>query len=283
MSAFWEAGCLGVEVLPAVRGQGPRRLELRAYFPGRAARRPLEIRLGRALAVAGIRPGGGSRLSVVRDRRWAEVWQRSLKPMRIGRSLLIVPRGCHPPRTGGRRRIGVRFGQAFGTGEHASTRMSLRLLEAHLLPGDRVLDLGTGTGILAMAAARLGAGPVRAVDNDPVALQVARANLHDNRLGSAVTLSRCDAGRACARRLYDLALVNIGASCIARILPDIARGLAPGGRVVLSGILVDDEPAITRQAARLGLRVFRRLRTRPWSALLMSRPARDKRLPARRA
>jgi ribosomal protein L11 methyltransferase len=218
---------------------------------------------------------------VVRDRRWVEVWQRTLKPMRIGRRLLIVPRGCRPSRTGGRLQIGVRFGQAFGTGEHASTRMTLRLLEAHLVPGDRVLDLGTGTGILAMAAARLGAGPVLAVDSDSVALRVARANLDDNRLRSAVTLWCGDAGRACDRSPFDLALVNIGASCIARILPGLAVGLAPGGRAILAGILVEDEAALIGQASRLGLGVAGQLRTRPWSALLLLRPAQRSRRPPR--
>jgi ribosomal protein L11 methylase PrmA len=78
-----------------------------------------------------------------------------------------------------------------------------------------------------------------------------------------------------------MALVNIGASCIARILPGLAAGLSPGGRAILAGILIDDEAALAGQARRLGLRVARRLRSRPWSALLLSAPARRSRLPAR--
>src|SRR5207247_7504809 len=114
--------------------------------------------------------------------------------------------------------IRVRFGQAFGTGEHASTRLCLRLLETHLRPGATVADLGTGSGILAMAACRLGARRVIAVDDDEVALGVARANLRDNNLQGRVRLVRADA--ACARDWvpFDLVPFHIGSPSIERVI-----------------------------------------------------------------
>jgi ribosomal protein L11 methyltransferase len=274
VAAFWEAGCLGVESVSSARSRRRPRLMLRAYFPGRAGRRTLERRIGAALSARGLLPRPAPRLRPVRERRWVETWRRSLRPMAIGRRLLVVPEGCRVSRVPrGRRPIRVRFGQAFGTGEHASTRLGLRLLETVLRPGDRVIDLGTGTGILAIAAVLLGAGRILAVDDDPVALRVARANLRDNRVATgAVTLLHADAASACGRGPFDLALVNIGATVIARILPELARALAPEGRAVLAGILVDDEATLSELARRCGLRVAARRRAPPWSALLLRRP-----------
>jgi len=168
--------------------------------------------------------------------------------------------------------IRVRFGQAFGTGEHASTRLCLRLLERHFAPaGASVADLGTGSGILAMAACHLGAGRVIAVDSDSVALGVARANLRDNDLQGPVRLVRADAASVRGRGPFDLVLVNIGAATIDRIVPDLGAALRPGGRAILAGILVEDEPELLRASASAGLRLVERLRSRPWSALVLRR------------
>jgi len=270
VAALWDAGCLGVEVRSSALRRSAPRLTLRAYFPGRARRRS-EKNLARALLGAGLGLARPPRLQDVPDRRWAEIWQRSLRPMAVGRRFLILPEGCRAAAPRGRLVVRVRFGQAFGTGEHASTRLCLRLLEAHLGPGDSVLDLGTGTAILAMAACRLGAGRVLAVDDDPIALAVARANLQDNGLAGRVALRRLDAGEACRGLTFDLALVNIGAGVIGRILPGLAAALRPGGRALLAGILVQDEPALLAGAAAAGLEPVDRLRARPWSALVLSR------------
>jgi ribosomal protein L11 methyltransferase len=271
VAAFWEAGCLGVEVLSTSRQRGAPRLTLRAYFPGKSARRTLERRLRGALAAAGLADRRPPALRAIAPSPWVAKWQKSLRPMAIGRTFLVVPEGCRVPRRPRRRVVRVRFGQAFGTGEHASTRLCLRLLERHLSSGDRVVDLGTGTAILSMAACRLGAARVLAADDDPVALRVARANLADNHLTGPVSLLQADAADALAAGPCDLALMNIGAMIIARILPDLARALAPGGRAILAGILIEDEPAILDRARMQGLEPLARLRSRPWSALVLRR------------
>ena len=186
---------------------------------------------------------------------------------------LVVPEGCDALAVSPRRRVlCVRFGQAFGTGEHATTQMCLRLLGEHLRPDERVIDLGTGSGILAMAACRLGAGQVVAVDDDPAALAVARANLTDNDLVGRVKLRRADAAAACQPGPFDLALVNIGASTIEGLLPHLAPALTRGGRAVLAGLLMDDEDRLLRAAAGCGLVLLDRRRLRPWSALVLRRP-----------
>jgi ribosomal protein L11 methyltransferase len=119
-----------------------------------------------------------------------------------------------------------------------------------------------------MAACRLGAGPVTAVDNDAVALKVAHGNLRDNRLLDRVVLALGDAAEL-GTSAFDLALVNIGAATIERVLPAIQVALRPGGRAILSGILVDDERHLLVVARRLGLRAVDRRRTPPWSALVV--------------
>ena len=192
--------------------------------------------------------------------------------MSIGR-FLVVPEGCRAAApAAGCHLLRVRFGQAFGTGEHVTTQACLRLLAAHLRSGERVIDLGTGSGILAMAARRLGAGRVVAVDDDPAALAVARTNLAANGLKGRVTFVRSDAAAACSRGSFDLALVNIGAATIVTLLPVLARALAPRGRAILAGFLIDDEDRLLEAAAACGLLLRARRRNRPWSAIVLSRP-----------
>jgi len=255
------------------RPKGPG-VALEAWFPGHAAVAAVGRRVIAGLAAAGVLPVPRPRLRRVADGRWVEAWQKTLKPMPIGRRFLALPEGCRPPAASDRIALRIPFGQAFGTGEHASTRLSLRLLERCLRPGDRVADLGTGTAILAVAAARLGAGPVLAVDADPVAVRVARDTLRRNRPAPNIRLRTADAADALRGGRFDLALVNIGATVILRLLPGLGRALAPGGRAILAGILVEDEAPIERAARAAGLRPTARLRTTPWSALLLRRDPR---------
>ena len=274
-AACREAGSLGVSG-DATDGRERRLVELSAWFPDDQRSSIILRQLRGALDGAGIDPATVRlRAEKVPDRDWVTAWQQSLRPMKIGRRFLVVPEGCRVPARGDRILIRVRFGQAFGTGEHPTTRLSLRLLESSLRPGCRVIDLGTGSGILAIACRRLGAARVEAVDDDPVALRVARANLRDNDLHGEIHLRLGDAGPACRGRRFDLAVVNIGATTIGRILPDISAALRPGGQAILTGLLVEDERSVLSAASRFRLRPRSRLRSRPWSALLVDRePAR---------
>jgi ribosomal protein L11 methyltransferase len=272
VAAFWEAGCLGVEVVSAARTRRRPRIAMQAYFSGHLSRPSLQRRIAAALRRAGLDLPGPPDLHAVPAGDWVEQWQRTLKPMRVGRRFLIIPEGVRAPALRGRLPIHVRFGQAFGTGEHATTRMSLRLLESCLVPGDRVIDLGAGTCILSIAARRLGARSVLAVDNDPVAIGVARDTLKENDLVRRVRLRLDDAGRAIRAGRFDLALVNIGATIITRILPRLAAALQPGGRAILTGHLIEDEPELIDRGRDVGLDEAKRLRSGSWSALVLTRP-----------
>ena len=277
VGAFWETGCLGVEVA----GWRPRspstRIALRAFYPDGTGESSLSGRVTAALRSAGVRLRGRPRIERRSEKPWLEIFRRSLKPMRIGRLLLIVPHGCRSSESGSRRSVRIRFGQAFGTGEHASTRLALRLLESTLQAGERVLDLGTGTGILSIAAIRLGASYAVAVDEDAAALRVARANVADNGLRGRIELIRRDAGRACGHGSFDVLVVNIGPTVIGRILPVIAGALKQSGRAVLAGILREHEKPLLDAMRPLGLHLLKRCRSGPWSALLVARDTRSSR------
>ncbi len=265
VAVFWECGCLGVEARAGGGRQRPR-VALTAYFPGARRRPGIRAALRAAATTAGL-AGIRFRLEGARHEPWVERWQRSLRPMAIGKSFLIVPEGTRRPATRSRKLLRVRFGQAFGTGEHATTRLCLTFLEKHLRAGDRVADVGTGTGLLAMAAATLGAGEIEAWDDDPVALAVARDNLRANRLETRVTLRHADAAGIGAAGPFNLVLMNIGAAVIDRAMPDLAAALAPRGMAILAGFLQDDERSLDARAGQCGMRVVDRRRSRPWSVL----------------
>ncbi|MEO0034406.1 MAG: hypothetical protein RLZZ501_429 [Pseudomonadota bacterium] len=167
-------------------------------------------------------------------------------------------------------------GTAFGSGEHATTRGCLLALDllARRRPRRRVLDLGAGSGILSIAAARLWHCPVVATDIDPAAVRVMAANATHNRVRAHFTALVSDGYRApgiarCAP--YDLIFANILARPLCRFAPDLAAHLAPGGVAVLSGLLESQERRVMASHERQGLRLIRRLRVDGWATLIIGR------------
>jgi ribosomal protein L11 methyltransferase len=207
-----------------------------AWLPATTAREAvvsalLEGRVGCAVASCAI----------VEDGDWVEQWNASLQPIDVGNRLTILPRPGEAP--AGRIALIIEPGRAFGTGHHESTRLALAGLDGALQAGDRVLDVGTGSGILALAAARLGASRVVAVDIDEEAVEVARANLDAQEGGERVSLSvGSDPARIAGE--FEVVVANIQADVILTMLDGLAARLAPAGTLVLSGILAGDESTI---------------------------------------
>ncbi len=235
----------------------------------------------RGLRRYGIDPGlvRVSRRAVP-SRRWTTAWRAHVRPVRVGR-ILIRPSWATSPRGG--RAVVVRIdpGMAFGTGMHPSTRLCLRALQRFLpLPrrswgsrgaGPVVLDVGTGSGILAIAAAKLGAGRVWAVDHDAVAVAVARGNVRVNGVVPRVRVVR-GSGLAGGPAPADLILANLIAEEIVPLLPRARERLAPGGVFVGSGIVADRVPEVLRAARAAGFGPARLLVEGEWRAVVLRAP-----------
>jgi ribosomal protein L11 methyltransferase len=186
-----------------------------------------------ALAESGAKAVEGASLDRLEDADWVALTQRQFEPIRAGMRLWIVPTWHEPPRPGDVN-IVLDPGAAFGTGSHPTTRMCLAWLEAHVRAGDTVLDYGCGSGILGIAALKLGAARAAGVDVDPLALEAARYNSQRN--GVALEVQDAQRGLAGAFRVT---VANILANPLRMLAPVIASHTLPQGRIALSGILED--------------------------------------------
>ncbi|MFN3564417.1 MAG: 50S ribosomal protein L11 methyltransferase [Burkholderiaceae bacterium] len=210
--------------------------------------------LREAAAACAVPEPGIESLHDVGDADWVRLTQAQFPPVRISERLWIVPSWHAPPEPPA---IAIRLdpGAAFGTGTHPTTRLCLRWLDAELRPGARVLDYGCGSGILAIAAAKLGASRVIGTDLDPHALATARANSDNNAVIADYTApDRLPAGT------FDLVLANILSNPLMILAPALLARVAPGGSLVLSGILERQAQAVidayAAADARVPLRVW---------------------------
>ncbi len=207
----------------------------------------------------------------VAEEDWAEAWKELYHPIRIGRRLLILPAWLPAP-DDDRLPIVLDPGMAFGTGTHPSTQLCLAALEDHLRPGDEVTDLGCGSGILSIAAARLGARRVQALDNDPLAVRIARENVERNGLTAQIDVS--------VGSLHDLLAAGapsadvMVANILAPVLDEMARqGLAravrPGGVLILAGVLAEQAEGLEATCLGHGLERLEQLPAGEWRALVL--------------
>jgi len=220
----------------------------------------LEAFLARAREVFAELVGPGAREVTTRwvdHQDWAEAWKRGLAPRRLTERLLVTTT-WHPadPRPGDVVLV-IDPGMAFGTAEHGTTRGCLRLLDRVVEAGERVLDVGSGSGILAIAAARLGAGDVLAFEGDPLAVEALAENLARNGVDGRV---RWDARWADAAILAgvgpcDGVVANLESGILRPLLGGFAAALRPGGWLILSGILDHEWPGIRDAAAGAGFRL----------------------------
>jgi ribosomal protein L11 methyltransferase len=271
VAVLWEAGTLGVEVEPA----GADRVRLVAWFAAGAP--PVE----RAALPAGTEPLGEEG---VPEEDWMAPYRERARPFELGRAFVADPREPEPGTGhgagaetaaagagwGGRHWLRLPARGAFGTGSHESTRLALELLEEAGVEGRRVLDVGTGTGVLAFAALALGARSAVAFDSDPVAAFHARENSALNGLDPRLYAGRIDA-LAPAGGGFDLVVVNVIPERIVPELPRVAAQLAPGGELIVSGMLTADGPRMLDEMAALGLAERSRRTAGEWLGLRAGR------------
>ncbi len=192
---------------------------------------------------------GKIREQKVKTEKWEKSWKAFFKPIQVGKRLLVLPSWMKPDKNEKRIKVRLNPGMAFGNGDHPTTQMCLLALEKNVQPGDRWLDLGTGSGILAIAATKLGAKEVLAMDEDPIALHYAKANREKNHLtGKIKLLERTRPPRA---RKFDGIVSNILAEPLVELAPSILSALKPGGVLILSGITREKAPWLIREYKRL--------------------------------
>lgn len=210
---------------------------------------------------------------VIVEEDWADRWKAHFKPLRVGKSLVICPTWEPFEPAAEDRLILLDPGRAFGTGHHETTRLCMEWLEAWAdehNPGDlSLLDLGTGSGILAMAAALLDFGQIVGVDSDEEAIEVARENLVVNGLTERIALKVGTVDEI--KGFYDLALANIQAGPLVAMAGPLAGRIRPGGVLALSGILVVQEQEVRTAYEQSGMHFVERRSAGEWCLLVFRR------------
>lgn len=271
---LWEQGALGV-----VEEESPvSAARLRAFFHDSASSTALVTSVreyAAGLSTLGFLTAPGDvEVAPLLEEAWASAWQQSFPPRAVGRRLWVKP-PWEAADARGRIPVVIEPGRAFGTGHHGSTEGCLALLDEAIADTrpERVLDIGTGTGILAVAAVKLGAGLVLALDVDPDAIAAARVNAARN--GCAERIELLMAGPESLRDVppFPLVLANLLAHTHLALTPHYRRLAAPGGALILGGILEHEDKDVIAALETAGLALRGRLVIEGWSSLLLEAAA----------
>lgn len=227
-----------------------------------------------ALKMAPLRsPAKWRRTRRLKEASWRDAWKKHFGVQRIGRALVVRPSWVDYKLKGGETVIQIDPGMAFGTGQHPTTAMCLRALEETVRTGVSVLDLGCGSGILGVAAARLGASRVLALDIDPQAVKATSENAAINGVTATVEV-REGPLEAAAGETFEIIVANISGLTLERLAPQLARSVEPGGTLIASGFLEDAVAGLRSAFEAAGLRVGRIVDDGVWRAI-MARAADD--------
>ena len=248
----------------------PERVTVTTYIPhdnrleGRYARIDTAVRL-----VAYVGDVSELRVRVVEEEEWQDAWKEHFHALRIGTRTVIVPTWrTYEPREDDVV-ITIDPGMAFGTGHHPTTRMCLELLEMHVEQGDRVLDLGCGSGVLSIAAAKLGASNVLGLEIDPTAASVAERNVSENGVQNTVNTDEATLPHPHAESDgYDLLVANVSAKVITELAEHIVRVVRSGGTLIFSGILDKQRMEVIERMAALGVQFEDGLVDADWVAVV---------------
>jgi ribosomal protein L11 methyltransferase len=267
---LWEQGALGV-----VEEEGPADPpRVRAFFPDSASSTGLMAGVAAyaaALRALGFATAKGEiEIAPLVEEAWASAWQQSFPPRAIGRRLWVRP-SWEAAEGPGRVTIVIEPGRAFGTGHHGSTEGCLALLDKAIgePPPALVLDIGTGTGILAVACLRLGAERVLGLDIDPDAIAAARRNAERNDCADRLDLVLAGPELLHDRPPFTLVLANLLAHTHLALAPRYRRLVAPGGRLILGGILEHEDTEVIEALEDAGFALEERLVIEGWSGLLL--------------
>ncbi len=203
----------------------------------------------------------------VDEQDWAECWKKFYKPFKAGKTLVVKPTWEHYTAEPGDKMIEIDPGMAFGTGTHETTGLCLSLLETYVVPGMQVMDVGTGSGILAIGSALLDAGHVLAIDIDPVAVKVARENVAQNKLDQKIRVMEGDLVRD-VQETFDLCVANILADVIIFLSVPLKQKIRKGGTFICSGIIRDREQDVLDALSKNGYAVIEKQYRGEWVAIV---------------
>ncbi|WP_192895367.1 50S ribosomal protein L11 methyltransferase, partial [Pelotomaculum sp. FP] len=246
---------------------GERRPVVKGYLASGAELAGRLEALRAALNSLELTPAPELRTCHVAEEDWANCWKAYYKPVHVGQRLVVKPSWEDYPVVAGELVIDMDPGMAFGCGAHPTTALCLKLLEKYVQDGATVYDVGTGSGILAIASALLGSGRVVAVDHDPVACRTALANIERNGVAGRVKVIQGDLLSSIEGKA-GLIVANIIASIIAGLAVDVSKTLVSGGIFIASGIISERGPEVLAALESAGLSVVEQLEDGGWVALV---------------
>ncbi|MCD4838542.1 MULTISPECIES: 50S ribosomal protein L11 methyltransferase [Neobacillus] len=211
-------------------------------------------------------------ISEVNEEEWATAWKKYYNPVKISEKFTIVPTWeIYHPVSSDELIIELDPGMAFGTGTHPTTVMCIQAIERTVRPGDRVIDVGTGSGVLSIAAAMLGAEDVRAYDLDDVAVTQAKLNIKLNKVNNIVTVSQNNLLDGVEENSADVIVANILAEVILRFTDDAARVVKPGGYFITSGIIQQKKDSVKEALINSGFEIVETILMEDWVAIISKR------------
>ncbi|MFH7820417.1 50S ribosomal protein L11 methyltransferase [Neobacillus thermocopriae] len=211
-------------------------------------------------------------ISEVNEEEWATAWKKYYNPVKISEKFTIVPTWeIYHPVSSDELIIELDPGMAFGTGTHPTTVMCIQAIERTVRPGDRVIDVGTGSGVLSIAAAMLGAEDVRAYDLDDVAVTQAKLNIKLNKVNNIVTVSQNNLLDGVEENSADVIVANILAEVILRFTDDAARVVKPGGYFITSGIIQQKKDSVKEALMNSGFEIVETILMEDWVAIISKR------------
>lgn len=204
----------------------------------------------------------------VHEQDWAESWKAFFWPQEITRRIVVKPTWRDYTPRPDQLVIDIDPGMAFGTGTHPTTALCMAMLETHITPGVSVLDVGTGSGILLIEAAKLGAAHLAGIDSDPDAIHIARQNLARNAVSKQQYTLQCGHLLSMVNATYDIVVANILAEVILELLGQVGRVLKPGGIVICSGIIEAFRSAVLEKMAACGFSILDVQKQGDWVAIV---------------
>ena len=208
------------------------------------------------------------RVKEVENQDWNAEWKKQYKPFKIGKKIIIKPSWCEYENDPSKIIIEIDPQMAFGTGTHETTQLIIQLLLDYAVAPKTILDIGTGTGILAIVAAKLFNAKILAFDNDPIAASTAKQNFINNNVADRIEIF-CGENLNFKNSQFDLILANINRTVIIQLLSYISKALKPNGHVILSGILDEEKDKIIEKLEQHSLKLLTQSKLGEWVGLVV--------------